>query len=230
MNKKQVITLCWGITVFVLSILILILDAYSPDYASFGAWLLVVVVISGVVYVFKGKPAWKTFRHIIIAVWIGAIVSYPLLLLDKFLEIKWLAYLFGIPYWVSICYILFDANMKGKLYGGIGKGPYVRFFSGIMVMMVAVCGIIAFFAFQYSTYGIEDTKGQIYYDLRTSIYFSVITFTTLGYGDFRPTETTRGIAALEALLGYVTFGVLIGTFVYFLSSGGKTKASPQKKD
>ncbi|MBL4638670.1 MAG: two pore domain potassium channel family protein [Proteobacteria bacterium] len=41
-----------------------------------------------------------------------------------------------------------------------------------------------------------------------SIYFSVITITTLGYGDISPvTETARLISAVEALSGIVLIGL-----------------------
>lgn len=46
-----------------------------------------------------------------------------------------------------------------------------------------------------------------------SLYFSVVTFTTLGYGDFQPTGAiTRTIASLEALAGVF----LTGLFIYSL--------------
>jgi len=44
----------------------------------------------------------------------------------------------------------------------------------------------------------------------TSLYFSVVTWTTLGYGDFTAPADIRMIAAFEALLGYFTFGMLVG--------------------
>ena len=44
-----------------------------------------------------------------------------------------------------------------------------------------------------------------------SIYFSVITFTTLGYGDISPTDDyAKIICSLEALLGGLSIGLLIG--------------------
>jgi voltage-gated potassium channel Kch len=44
-----------------------------------------------------------------------------------------------------------------------------------------------------------------------SLYFSVVTWTTLGYGDFRPgTDTVKLFVMTEALLGYVYMGMLIG--------------------
>ena len=43
-----------------------------------------------------------------------------------------------------------------------------------------------------------------------SVYFSVVTITTLGYGDIAPqTESARVFASLEALLGIVTIGLFL---------------------
>lgn len=43
-----------------------------------------------------------------------------------------------------------------------------------------------------------------------SVYFSVVTITTLGYGDIAPqTEPSRVAASLEALLGIVTIGLFL---------------------
>lgn len=43
-----------------------------------------------------------------------------------------------------------------------------------------------------------------------AVYFSMVTFTTLGYGDIQPVESVRFLAGLEAFLGYLSLGVLIG--------------------
>ena len=53
-------------------------------------------------------------------------------------------------------------------------------------------------------------------DMTTCLYFSIVTFTTLGYGDFAPTANVRLLAALEAILGYVFLGLLIGTTIFHL--------------
>lgn len=44
----------------------------------------------------------------------------------------------------------------------------------------------------------------------TSLYFSIVTWTTVGYGDFVAPPDIRMVAAFEALLGYFTFGMLVG--------------------
>ena len=43
----------------------------------------------------------------------------------------------------------------------------------------------------------------------TALYFSTVTWTTLGYGDVLPGVNSRGIAAAEALTGYVAMALLI---------------------
>ena len=46
-----------------------------------------------------------------------------------------------------------------------------------------------------------------------SLYFSVVTFTTLGYGDLAPFGLTRAFAALEAFLGSFTLALFVVVFV-----------------
>ena len=45
------------------------------------------------------------------------------------------------------------------------------------------------------------------------IYFSVVTFTTLGYGDVIPLGSTRAIAAIEAFAGSFTMALFVVVFV-----------------
>ena len=47
-------------------------------------------------------------------------------------------------------------------------------------------------------------------DWVSPLYFSVVTWTTLGYGDFTPPHELRLIAAVEALFGYLFFGMVVG--------------------
>jgi hypothetical protein len=52
----------------------------------------------------------------------------------------------------------------------------------------------------------------------TSLYFSVVTWTTLGYGDCLPPADIRLVAALEALIGNLLFGTAVGLGTYLLCS------------
>lgn len=44
------------------------------------------------------------------------------------------------------------------------------------------------------------------------VYFSTVTFTTLGYGDYHPVGWVKLIAAAEAFLGAVTIALLTVIF------------------
>ncbi|MBT3046181.1 MAG: hypothetical protein DBP03_15210 [gamma proteobacterium symbiont of Ctena orbiculata] len=54
-----------------------------------------------------------------------------------------------------------------------------------------------------------ETKKKIKKAERDLFYFSIVTFTTLGYGDFQPTEDARMMAAIEALCGLVFMAFMI---------------------
>lgn len=49
-----------------------------------------------------------------------------------------------------------------------------------------------------------------------SVYFSAVTFTTLGYGDFRPCAWARLPASGQALLGNLHLGIIVGA-AFFLA-------------
>lgn len=56
-----------------------------------------------------------------------------------------------------------------------------------------------------------------------SVYFSAVTFSTLGYGDFRPCEASRLWAALEAIIGNLHLGLIVGTAFLFTQNAGNTE-------
>lgn len=51
----------------------------------------------------------------------------------------------------------------------------------------------------------------------TAIYFSIITWTTVGYGDYAPTYAIQMIAAIQAMMGYIFFGTTVGIVTAILS-------------
>ncbi|MFK5984475.1 MAG: ion channel [Pseudomonadota bacterium] len=88
----------------------------------------------------------------------------------------------------------------------------------ISISFIAVCAIFYFFL------GIESATGLLKLNLDAcfkenmlmffeSLYFSVITFTTLGYGDLVPVGITRLIAASEAFTGNFTMALFVVVFV-----------------
>ncbi|GAF73064.1 unnamed protein product, partial [marine sediment metagenome] len=54
---------------------------------------------------------------------------------------------------------------------------------------------------------------RIVRDFGSAIYFSVITWSTVGYGELYPVTHARWIAGLETILGYIYMGLLVSVVV-----------------
>ena len=69
-------------------------------------------------------------------------------------------------------------------------------------------------AFVYQSAGLEGPvnagRSTAFPD---ALYFSLVTFTTLGYGDFSPTADIRLPASLQTLTGYAYLALAIGLAV-----------------
>lgn len=77
--------------------------------------------------------------------------------------------------------------------------------------------LILIFAAIHSVYGLMDHGAKIEVDFPTALYFSIVTWTTLGYGDFAPHEEVRSFAAFEAGVGMIFFGVFLGVAVHWIN-------------
>lgn len=99
---------------------------------------------------------------------------------------------------------------------GYGERPL-----NVVLFSLLLIGLSAFF---YFFLGIAS-KGQIvqldlsatlytnFISFLECLYFSVVTFTTLGYGDLVPIGATRPLAALEAFTGNFTIALFVVVFV-----------------
>lgn len=76
--------------------------------------------------------------------------------------------------------------------------------------------LIFVFAGIYRGFGLDVAKPLVAPDI--ALYFSIVTWTTLGYGDLAPARGIELLAALQAGLGYVFLGLIVG-FVANLLSG-----------
>ena len=110
---------------------------------------------------------------------------------------------------------------------GFFSFPYcVVLITGSLVLTITVFSRI------YSKYGILDSSqytrnynpqssltidepNELYLvrDRESCFYFSMVTLTTLGYGDLKPSQLMRPIAAYEAVLGYVLMGAIVSVIV-----------------
>lgn len=99
---------------------------------------------------------------------------------------------------------------------GYGERPLnVVFFS---LLLIGVCTFVYFFLGISSNGQLLriDLSANLYTNLITfleCLYFSVVTFTTLGYGDIVPIGPARPFAALQAFTGNFTIALFVVVFV-----------------
>ncbi|MDM8557380.1 ion channel [Candidatus Parabeggiatoa sp. HSG14] len=102
------------------------------------------------------------------------------------------------------------------IFCGYGEKPLrVVIFSWMLILISAIL---------YFSFGINGKDTIIVFDSQLNIqqnihnfinclYFSVVTFTTLGYGDLSPLGLTKFIAACEAFTGAFTIALFVVVFV-----------------
>lgn len=102
------------------------------------------------------------------------------------------------------------------LFCGYGEEPSrVVIFS---MLLILVCAILYFFTGinfdgQLITYHNGNSSIENLKFFFECLYYSVVTFTTLGYGDFTPAGLSRFIAAVEAFTGSFTIALFVVVFV-----------------
>ena len=85
------------------------------------------------------------------------------------------------------------------------------------MVLSAIVSILCF-ANLYKFGGLKSPDSTIVHSSIDSLYFSIITWTTVGYGDFTPTPEVRMYAAIEALLGTIFIPLILTALIYMLSN------------
>lgn len=102
----------------------------------------------------------------------------------------------------------------------INRGPQVRIYEIAILLLFYLPLVLYAFARLYQAGGLVY-DGEITHDFVSALYFSVVTWTTLGFGDFQPVENLRLWAAGQALFGYVFMAILIALFLQVFTQGNK---------
>ncbi|MDQ0640198.1 hypothetical protein QF042_003763 [Pedobacter sp. W3I1] len=97
-------------------------------------------------------------------------------------------------------------SLLNDLYWGYGRRPFN--IVGWSLLMILVCGITFFY--NQSSMNMPNLQAEM--SFADSLYYSTITFTTLGYGDFTPKDFLRVVASIEALFGGMSIGFLVAGF------------------
>jgi len=102
-------------------------------------------------------------------------------------------------------------------------GPELVFRFYLLASLIVVD--ILLYAYAYSVHGLLDND-KLAEGKTAFLYFSIITWTTVGYGDILPTNPSRMIAASEAMLGYISMGLYIT--LIFLAIGNAAQSEKTK--
>ena len=96
----------------------------------------------------------------------------------------------------------------------LGERPYVEAYATLVRIMVLLlfAGMLqmAAWAFLYRMLGQFE-------DFEEALYFSGVTFTSLGYGDLTLPRRLRILSAMEAADGLMMFGVISAVFMHALT-------------
>jgi hypothetical protein len=95
------------------------------------------------------------------------------------------------------------------------------------VVAALVVGLLAVHLVEASLWSLTYIVIGAIEDMEKALYFSVVTFTTLGYGDVVPGEGWRVLAALQAAVGILVFGwstALMIALITRISEVGRSRA------
>jgi len=88
--------------------------------------------------------------------------------------------------------------------------------SRIVAILTVVMGTFALLTVEIWLWGIAYYLLDFDWDFETALYFSTVTFSTIGYGDVVPAQEWRLFCALEGINGFL----LIGWSTAYLISAG----------
>ncbi|NMP16868.1 ion channel [Thalassotalea sp. Y01] len=102
------------------------------------------------------------------------------------------------------------------LFCGYGEEP-IRVVN-FSIVLIVICALLYFFTGirfdgENHYFQAQFGAGQNLQHFLTCLYYSVVTFTTLGYGDITPIGISRFVAAFEAFTGSFTIALFVVVFV-----------------
>lgn len=123
---------------------------------------------------------------------------------------------------LMVLYVLFRASAAFR------PAPLRLFGDTLISIALAVLS----FALLYRSYGIIGPDNVTAILSRDYLYFSAVTFSTLGFGDFRPVPEARLIAASQAILGNLHLGIIVGAAFFAAQnhSGSENSTDDKRED
>ncbi len=111
---------------------------------------------------------------------------------------------------VAITVIIHALGLAGEivfLRSRIPEASAKKFFPIVRILVLTVLGLFLLHTVEILCWAVLYIVLGEFEDFETAIYFSTVTFTTLGYGDIILEESWRILSAFEAANGIILFGV-----------------------
>ena len=105
--------------------------------------------------------------------------------------------------------------VKRLMHGSVTHRHFYRtvlIWQLIMWMFLAICIEASIWALVY----LADPQISVLPDAQTAFYFSMVTFTSLGYGDIVLTGNMRALSAVQAANGLIIFGWTTALIFYYI--------------
>lgn len=114
----------------------------------------------------------------------------------------WATVVFSIAYFVvTVAGVLRLAGLKFR------ANPHLFILDTVTSLTLNVLAFSLLYRFLNITESVSGAQAVTALD---HIYFSAVTFSTLGFGDFSPTPGARPLAALQAIMGNLHLGLIVG--------------------
>lgn len=145
-------------------------------------------------------------------------------------------------FWIAIVYFQLEERLEFAIASIFGCALAIAYFYEVIItaiflisdkfqisalrlirdIMLSAFYTICSFAFHFRQFGLNgpDQCEVLWFDY---LYFSAVTFSTLGYGDFSPADASRPMAALEALYGNIHLGLLAGSIFLMIEQFSNRK-------
>ena len=119
---------------------------------------------------------------------------------------------------MSLCVIVHAMGLSGAIQW-LRRGRIevdARFWPPIWILIRIAAWIILLHLVQVATWAAFFTWQQAMPDVQTAFYFSIVTYTTTGYGDIVLPPEWRMAGGIEALTGILMCGLSTGFFFAIL--------------
>lgn len=112
--------------------------------------------------------------------------------------------------------------------------PILLFLAMFWTLAASCISVIVLIdAYEYRGWGLLDLTSRnpvVVHDSITALYFSLITWTTVGYGDVVPhLPAERLFAAVESMIGYIAMALFIATVIGQIGFAQAHKAQQQAR-